>query len=87
MYRTLLGVLIGASCGILIAYLVGWWRTAVSYRGTEDSAVLMLGGVLAGMWALTGAVVGGVGDVLAYLRRLHPNRPRTGPEADYREHT
>jgi hypothetical protein len=85
MYRTMLGVLVGASCGILVAYLVVWWHAAVSYRGTDDGAVLMLGGVLAAMWALTGAVVGGVGDIVAFLRRLHPNLPRTGPEAHYRE--
>ncbi|HKB06282.1 MAG TPA: hypothetical protein VKD90_29070 [Gemmataceae bacterium] len=87
MWRSLLGVLMGASFGFLIGYYIGCWAGLSYYLEPRDGPALMLGGTLCGVGALAGAVVGGVGDIVACLRRLHPNLPRTGPEADYRERT
>ena len=84
MWRSLIGVLVGASCGFSIGYLIGYWESLRHFR-PEDGPGLMLGGTLCGMGALAGAVVGAVGDVLAFLRRLHPHLPQAGLEADYRE--
>jgi len=84
MWRSLIGVVVGASCGFLIGYFIGYWNSLHYFR-PDDGPALMLGGTLCGMGALAGAVVGAVGDVLAFLRRLHPHLPQAALEADYRE--
>jgi hypothetical protein len=83
MYRSLIGAFVGASCGFAIGYYIACWATLSGYREPQDGPALILAGTLCGMAALTGAVVGGVGDIIAFLHRLRPNLPRTGREAAY----
>ena len=44
----------------------------------------MYGAIVGAVSAPAGAVIGGTGDVLAYLRKALPPRG-AGPEADYHE--
>lgn len=38
-----------------------------------------------GLGSIAGAIVGGVNDILAYMRKVFGNQPKDGPEVDYSE--
>jgi hypothetical protein len=86
MLRSVIGLVIGGLCGFGMVYLIGFFHAA-AYRPLAGADIheLMLGTFLCGVWALAGAVVGAVGDVLAFLRRVYPSGSRAGLEADFRE--
>lgn len=83
MFRSLLGAL----CGFVVGYFVGGIHALsnLSFGRPDDREALFLAAILCGTGVLSGAIVGAVGDVLAFVRRLLPDLPRTGPVADYRE--
>jgi hypothetical protein len=57
-----------------------------NYRIFPDLTSTHYGIFLAGAGMIAGAVVGGVGDLLAFMRTAFPNRKaQSGPEADYKE--
>jgi hypothetical protein len=69
-----------------MVYLIGFFQTAAyGHLSGYDLRDLTLGTLLSGVWALAGAVVGATGDVLAFLRRVHPVGSRGTLESDYRE--
>lgn len=81
MIRTVIGAAVGGAvgCAVMIAaeYLTS--PAGIGTGGTRVGVVT----VLAAMGGATvGAVVGGVADLLAFLRRALPTRP-TGAESDY----
>jgi hypothetical protein len=70
---------LGLVAGLVLA--AGWAVVLGMVFDWSERVLTQLGTVVAGIGALTGAVVGGVSDVLA---RLGPPTPPTdGPEADY----
>jgi len=86
MLRSIIGLVIGGTCGFGLGYAVGLISTIFyRYPSPQDDRDLILGAVLCGMGAIAGAIVGAVGDVLAFFRRVYPSGSRAGLEADYRE--
>jgi len=83
MERTWVGLGFGAACGLTIGVgvvigFVGWDRF-------DSENVAIVGTLMAGAGAATGAVVGGVADILKFLRCATGAGNRTAHEADYRE--
>jgi hypothetical protein len=86
MLRSIIGLVIGGICGLGMGYFVGFFKTSAYGPPTgNDVRDLMLGAFLSGMGALAGAIVGAVGDVLAFLRRVYCDGSRVTLEADDRE--
>jgi hypothetical protein len=86
MVRASIGLVLGGLGGLGMVYLIGFFHTAAYGPSSwTDVRELMLGAFFSGVWALAGAVVGATGDVLAFLRRVHPRAPRAALEADYQE--
>jgi hypothetical protein len=81
MRRAFVGAMIGGGA----TFLTGLTAGLVTIKAQPDNltAGLFLAAILAGNGAMAGAIVGGVGDLLAYLREALPIRH--GPEADYRD--
>jgi hypothetical protein len=72
-----IGLISGVGCAVAATQL--FVRSAIAdYQAFERAAVMAAGG------ATTGAIIGGVGDVLAFLRHAFAQLAG-GPEADYRE--
>jgi hypothetical protein len=83
MERTWIGLGFGAACGLTIGFGVciafnGWSRV-------ESEVGIVTGLLMAGAGAATGAVVGGVADILKSLRVMAGRSATSGPESDYRE--
>jgi len=86
MIRSFVGLVLGGIFGFGMVYLIGYFQEAAyGPLARPDLRDLTLGTLLTGVWALAGAVVGATGDVLAFLRRVHPAGSRAALEADYRE--
>ncbi|HJZ94514.1 MAG TPA: hypothetical protein VKE40_26855 [Gemmataceae bacterium] len=82
MPRTLVGIGLGASFGFVTGYIVA---LVIEPRRSDPFLSLLMGTLLAASGAATGAVVGGVKDLLTYMRVARLSPQLTGPEADYRE--
>jgi hypothetical protein len=78
MVRTLLGSLAGAAPGLLVVAAVFVHATGAQPSNDGGPLVLFLVGVfLAGTGAIAGAIIGGVADLLEFLRRKERVRRET----------
>lgn len=81
MIRTAIGVAVGGAVGFGVI-IAAEYLTAPGGIGTGGTRVGVVAVLAAEGGAAVGAVVGGVADLLAFLRRALPPRP-TGAESDY----
>jgi hypothetical protein len=81
MLRTTLGICIGYAVGFAFGFLLIF----VFHDHDDLGWGAREGTFTANYGAVTGAIAGGVGDILTYLRRRFGDCPKDGMEADYRE--
>ena len=83
MIRTAIGAAVGWAAGFAAGYAAEFLTSPAGAAGSPNRGALF--GVLASTGGATaGAVIGGVGDILAFLRKTFPPRGRC-PEADYHD--
>ena len=81
MIRTAIGAAVGGAIGFGLMVAAEYWTSPAGIGGGGNRVAVVA--VLAALGGATvGAVVGGVADLLAFLRRVLPLRP-TGAESDY----
>jgi hypothetical protein len=76
---------VGASIGAITGFVLGYAADHFAQMGVTRTAPnpgLMYGALVGVGAAAVGAIVGGVGDILAFLRKSH--LPRDVHETDYR---
>ena len=82
MIRTLIGLLVGAGSGFALGYYLSV-MTAPDYGAAAYWSAhvgVWPGILLGGLGAMSGAFVGAVGDVMAFLKRLFPAGVRVSTE-------
>lgn len=84
MVRAGVGSAVGLACGFALGFLIHYQVSGIGGRpGAVEFATNVGLFVGVGVGAM-GAVIGGVGDILAFLRQTLPPGGR-GPEADYQD--
>ena len=74
MFRTAFGAIVGGIAAYIFGYLLG--RFAVDDPGQKAGAGFFLGIFLLLNGSMTGAVIGGIADLLAFLRTEARDRNR-----------
>jgi hypothetical protein len=74
MKRTLFCSFVGAGIGVLAAIVFGSMTGALSSRDGGALIILFIGTFLAGIGAIAGAIIGGVAELMTFLREKEQTR-------------